>query len=107
MPYLRYGEDAKFQPLSKGRFMNKKKSTKAEATIADKIRVNIVDIVVTLAVPIIASLIYIKVAGEEFVSTELGAFIMLGVVLLSSITAHFTYRFLFPHYSDDLGGIKF
>lgn len=78
-----------------------------EPTLADKIRVNIVDIVVTIIVPIIAIFIYFNIAGEGFISTEVGAFIMLGVVLLSSITAHLTYRFLFPHYSDDLEDIKF
>ncbi len=75
--------------------------------LADKIRINIIDISVTLIVPILALTAYLHFASKDFVSSELGGYVTMGIVLISAIVAHITYRYLFPKYADDLGDIKF
>lgn len=68
----------------------------------DKIRRNLVYFFIIILAPLISFLIYWKIVGDDFVSSETGQLLLIPIVLFSSIGASLVYEYLFPKYKKDI-----
>lgn len=72
-----------------------------QSTKADRIRGLLVELFIIVIIPIFTMSIYTKIGGD-FAETELGNYIMIGLIILSALIGYLGYKILFEKYSDDL-----
>lgn len=80
---------------------NSKEQKVIKLSKIDTIRRLLIEVIIFIIIPIITMVIYRGLLGN-FVYTELGSYIMIGLIILSTLFAYLGYKILFQKYSDDL-----
>lgn len=76
-------------------------------TFGDKIRKNVVQILVMYIIPIGAWWLFIKIVGIEIaMSNEFGLLIGAVILIITAVWTKMLYEYLFPKYSDDVSDIN-
>ncbi len=81
-------------------FIDKKTEIKRGKT--DDIRAGLVTIIITIIVPLLVLMAYIKIVGFDYATSETGGLISIGLIIVSVFIVYLGYKILFSKYSDDL-----
>lgn len=71
-------------------------------SLTDQIRSGLVYLIVALIIPVVTLIIYIKIVGFDYFSTETGGLIGMALVVVCMFISYIGYKELFSKYSDDL-----